>query len=215
MGASAVLTLVCLTEYPSWVGLASAAVVAGSGLIPLIWGPRYVGALMLLDAVLLGVDAHGGRMPPSVAWSLHGVCTASLFAMALWPLLEHQNAVSKRDVLFPWAAALGIYLGIVVGFIWDALSLRAMLGATTLVGAVLMIQSCQRAWRILYGPRAGVWCAHEGFRPRGMVASGPARLNPRCCENLPPRALARWSAVISRGNRAIARCGRRRTSSRG
>lgn len=151
MVSLAVLCLLCLTDWPSWVGVGGPAIFAASGLIPLVRGPRYVGVLLLLDGILLGAALRGGLAAPVLFWWLHAAYAASLFAMGLWPLLEHQCALSKRDVLFPWAAALGIYVGCVVSFIWAALSLQAILGATNLIGAVLLIQSCQRAWRILRG----------------------------------------------------------------
>lgn len=153
--------LLSLTAWPSWIDFAWPMLFAASGLIPLARGPRYVGILMLLNAALLGAAALAERVAPIVLWSLHGAHTASLFAMALWPLLVHQRVLSKRDVLLPWGAALGIYLGIVVGFSQDALSRQAFLGATPLIGAILMVQSCQRAWTILRGPREAI--VRSGF----------------------------------------------------
>jgi hypothetical protein len=160
-----IVCLLCLNEWPSWLGFAWSAVFAASGLIPLIRGPRYVGILMLLDAVLLGVAAQAGRTTPAVSWSLRSASAASLFAMGLWPLLEHQCVLRKRDVLFPWGGILGIYLGCVLGFFWDALSLRVILEATIFTGALLMIQSCQHAWRILREPRQAL-LPRRGFPVR-------------------------------------------------
>jgi len=154
--AVAIVCMVSLTHYPSWIWAVGPAIHAGSGLIPLVRGPRYVGVLLLFDAVVLLGAAQTGPKASVVFWCLHATYAASLFAIALWPLLEHQSALSKRDVLFPWAAALGIYLGFVVAFVRGALSLQAILGATSLIGAVLLVQSCQRAWTILRGAREAI-----------------------------------------------------------
>lgn len=155
--ALGIVCLLCLSEYPSWVGFAGSATFAASGLIPLIRGPRYVGVLMLLDAVLLGTAAAVTQAPwhleSSINWLFGGLFAASLFAMGLWPLLEHQCVLRKRDVLFPWGGMLAIYLGCVIAFICNALSLQRILQATILIGALLLLQSCQHAWRILREPR--------------------------------------------------------------
>lgn len=153
------LGLVCLlslTQWPNWIALAGPTLFAASALVSLIGGPRYVGILMILDAVILFELNRIDSISPVASWTLHSLYALSLFAMALWPLRERQYSLNKRDVLFPWSATLGIYLGIIGGIVWGAFSPSLIIGATNLMGAVLMVQSSQNAWKILRGPREAV-----------------------------------------------------------
>lgn len=150
------LALVCLlslTQWPSWIGLAAPTLFAVSALVPLIGGPRYVGILMILASLFLFETNRMESMTPVAFWTLHALYAASLFAIALWPLWERQYSLNKRDILFPWAATLGVYLGIIGGIVGRDLSPSLIIGATNLIGAVLVVQSCQNAWKIQRGPR--------------------------------------------------------------
>ena len=140
------------TRYQWWAPYHWSAVLMVSAIPPLLWGPRVIAAVLMVDA---GLWVAAEQLLPEHAMAavmIWGLMCVSFIVLGMWPVLEKQYIVSKRDLWFRAAATGGIYFGCSIAYAVGALSLRAMGGLHIWFGAIGMLQAVLNSRRILLGP---------------------------------------------------------------